>query len=387
MPIKIRFIIITWAIITNLNILAQKINNSPFNYNALLTADYVGIFSGGIKKGNGGLADMSLQMEFDTKKAGWWQGGTFFTYFLYDHGFKPSPYVGSNQTFDNIETDDNFQFFEYWYKQRFTRGFIEIGQSNINTEFFHSNQGCRLINSNFNTQPDITLNAHVPIFSKATLGFKFRYDFSQKINIYGCVYNGYEGTPEDNPYNTTFYFRKKDGLLYMVESQFFFNDSSNTNLKVGAWLHTGLFLNSADSSYHDDRSGVYLLAEKNLIHYSKDNFGLGVFLMTGYLPTNYVIIHWYAACGVTLTGILMKKTTDILVLGITTNRLDKSMANNSSNDKVFNESLAELSWQLPINKYITVQPDLQYFLNPGASKNIDHAFIGIIRVLLNVSSK
>jgi porin len=384
---RILFLVAFGVFISSTYVYAQEKQN-PFSASVLLTADYFNVMSGGIKTGMGGLADVSVQLGFDTEKAGWWKGGSFLVYALGNYGDKPNnSHVGSNQAFDNIETFDKHQLFEYWYKHQFSKGYIVLGQSNVNAEFFHSNTGSRLINSNFNTPADITANIHAPIFSKATLGMKFKYEFTPQTHLLGCVYNGYEGSPEDNPYNTFFAFRKKDGLLWMTEANFYPQEqSTETNIKLGAWLHTGLFLNVTDSLNHPDRGGVYLMAEKDLLCVADNKPGVTVFFMTGYVPTRHVLVRWFLASGLSITGILHRKLPDFITLGYTTHRLNSDIVAHYPLDRRFHEHLAELTWQIPLNKHIAIQPDLQYIIHPGATRNISHALIGILRVQCNLST-
>lgn len=378
-----------FIIITGLPGFSQQNKPSPFSYNSLLTSDYVNILSGGVKTGQGVLGDISIQLGFDTKKAGLWNGGTFSVYGLGDFGMDPSENnVGCTQTFDNIETPDKHQLFEYWYKHQLKRGYVVVGQSNVNAEFFHSNYGSKFINSNFNTQPDIAVNAHVSIFSKAALGVKFRYDLSSKSCVLGCVYNGYEGTPADNPYNLHYRFSKRDGMLYMAEVKYLFkHDSTETgNIKLGAWLHTGEFFSPADSVLNTNRGGIYCMGEQLLLPIGGYNQGLGVFFMSGFVPSQNVHISWHVSLGINYSGLFLKRTSDILALAIINQRMTDRFVNYSPDKRVRNEILIEMYYTLPVNNFITIQPDFQYFINPGASREISHSFIGIFRVMFLLGS-
>jgi porin len=168
---------------------SQHLKSSPFSFKLGYIIDYVDILSGEGKSGRGFLGNIDLKMNFETSKASLWKNGNFFIYVLGNHGIKPTKdNLGGIQTFDNIETEDKIQLFQFYYRHKINNFSLTIGQSNIDEYFFHSDYGSNLLNSNFNTQPDIACNIPVSIFSKATLGITMNWEFSRKTSLSTCIY-------------------------------------------------------------------------------------------------------------------------------------------------------------------------------------------------------
>jgi porin len=356
-------------------------NNSAFTFSPVITLDQVSIIDG-MRIGNGFLNDVSLQLTFDTEKAGWWKNGSFYIYTLYDNGMKPTELVGSNQSIDNIETYDKMQLYEFSYKHLLDNGYVLIGQSNINDEFFVCNCGCVFMNSNFNTEPEISANAHVPIFSKAAIGVKLKYDFNQHFTLLSSVYNGYEGTPQDNPYGIQPRFSKKYGILTMHELDYnFIEDTVRVgDIKAGVWYHSGEYLNPVDSMLHWDRGGLYLMGERMLIpNKSAPATGLSAFFMSGIVPSKYVLIHYYYSAGLNYSGVFFPENQDNLGIAISSTGISDRLMGMYPQLLAEDETLYELTYQIKLFDFLKIQPDFQYYFNPGFSSSTPDAFIWILR--------
>ncbi len=49
------------------------------------------------------------------------------------------------------------------------------------------------------------------------------------------------------------------------------------------------------------------------------------------------------------------------------------------------ETTLELTWRLPVADWLTLQPDLQYVINPGFDASLDDAFVVGLRFELGTS--
>ena len=366
--------------------IAQQKDPSPFTFNSDLYLDYVNVLKGGISKGDGVMGNIDAQVSFDTEKAKWWKGGTFFVYGLYDFGFKPSAsHVGSYQTLDNIETYDKDQLFEFWYKHQFKDVYFIVGQSNVNYNFFHLDAGNNFINQNFNTEPDVAGNVPISSFSKNTLGIKCSWKITSNWTYKGCVYNGYTGTYKDNPYDLQYRFGKKEGMFTTHQVGYKWRrDSIVTNtLRLGVWYHSGTFINGIDSTEYKGKMGFYGMADKKIMPFGGDySRGISAFVITGYVPDKYSLVKFYYSYGVNVTGIFSRHKTDVLGFGTSNTVVNRNIADLNVPLSRSQENIFEVYYLLNLGNNFAFTPDLQYIVAPGGSPVIHNALVGFIRMVV-----
>ena len=46
------------------------------------------------------------------------------------------------------------------------------------------------------------------------------------------------------------------------------------------------------------------------------------------------------------------------------------------------EMAIELSYAIPLIQQVTIQPDLQYIINPGGTNEFNNAFVGFLRIII-----
>lgn len=120
---------------------------------AVLTTDFLYNTHGGVKKDGTILGNMDLTFKVDTAKAGWWQKGSLFFYFLGNVGSNPpmTEIVGDVQTSSNIEATHAVKLYEAWYEHRFINDRVSIlaGLHDFNSEFDALEYVSLFLNSSF----------------------------------------------------------------------------------------------------------------------------------------------------------------------------------------------------------------------------------------------
>ena len=90
----------------------------------------------------------------------------------------------------------------------------------------------------------------------------------------------------------------------------------------------------------------------------------------------------YIGCGLNYSGLFSKTASDILGIGIAYAGTSSEVLGEFSNEFEGYELAVELSYALPLFDNVTLQPDFQYVINPGADKILDNAFLGFIRLII-----
>lgn len=346
---------------------------SAIEFNTAVTGDFGRNFSGGLEQGSAYLGNIDITATLSTEKANLWEGGTFFAYYLNNHGKSLSQYVGDMQGVDNIEANPHSRLYQFWYKQEFTNFSITIGQHDLNSEFCVSEYGVSFINSSFGIQPDISTNIPASIFPLATLGAILNYKVSDNISVLAAVYDGDPGDQDSNPNSLEITLNKTEGTISILELQYQKKKDSVMigSYKLGAWTHN-----------IDDHYGVYAIVDQKLWSENIDkNQGLGFFTQVGISPNRHSYVDFYYSVGFHYTGLFKGRDEDNLGLAFGNANIAKNFRNKFPSENLSDERIIELTYSAQINDFLTIHPDIQYVIKPGGSSSVKNAFVGILRLV------
>ena len=239
---------------------SENKEESPLEFEAVLTHDYVKNMSGGIKEDSGNLGNIDLTLTLDTEKAGAWEGGTLFFYYLGNYGNEPSSFIGDEQVTSNIEAYSTFKVYEFWYNQSLIDNQLNIlvGLFDLNSEFDALEYASTLINSSFGISADIA-QVGPSIFNTTSLATRVRGNFSHDIYLQSAVFDGVPGDPND-PSGTQIKFGDNDGVFWATEAGQA-NDAENENyskVALGYWRSTAEFHDFNDQT-RDFNQGFYFI--------------------------------------------------------------------------------------------------------------------------------
>ncbi len=347
---------------------------------SIITFDMVNNVSGGIKRDRAWLGNYDLSFLVDTEKASLWSGGTWFVYFLGNAGDDPTEIVGDLQASNNIESPNTFKLYEFWYEHAFspTGSSVLLGLHDYNSEFDSLEYASSLINSSFGIQIDIS-QAGPSIFPTTALATRLKLVSSENNYLLAAVYDGVPGDP-NNDHGTHIKLDRSDGYFTALEIG---TQSEGTDrapyqkYALGGWYHSTDFedFNAGERSYNQ---GFYLIAERSLWQEAEYEQGLGVFLQSGWAKADRNQIGSYFGAGLSYTGLFDGYDEDVLSFGV-------AHARNSNEFKDLNtentnsETAIELTYRAVIKPWLSIQPDLQFIINPGTSSDIDNAVLLGIR--------
>ena len=342
-----------------------------FTNNFSYTCDVLSNLNGGIKTGTGYLGMIKIDLNIDTEKAGLWKGGNLFVTGMNTHGFEPSKkLIGDFHTVSNIEAGDNTFIHELWYKQNIGNCYIKLGVTDLNTEFAVTQYGSFFINSSFGLPSVISGNIPVSTFPITNIGGTFHWQISNKFAIQTSLHKGISEDQEIN--ESTHYFKSGDGWTSFTEihcNYSLIKDMEGT-YKVGTYFH----IHPEFSDKHKTNYGLYFIADQKILN-NKNGGDLGIFTQVGFCPKYQSSHNMYLGGGLHYSGLSKKRPKDEIGLAI-------AMANFSTG-KIKTETALELSYKLQLHKHLSIQPNIQYIINPGNSEEaIDNALVGILRVVI-----
>ncbi|MDX2117956.1 MAG: carbohydrate porin [Planctomycetota bacterium] len=372
--------------------LRTKMENAGFTLSASLTMDWSSVWSGGVNKTAHTRTLWDVNLNVDLEKAVGLTGGKVFFDFQSADGRGGAADAGSFQLFSNIETPGNRdQISELWYEQKLFDNVlrVKVGKINAYTEFDFTDAAAGFMNGSAGKCPSIV---GIPAYPDPALGAAvFVYPLEQ-LYIGGGVFDGatIDGISTGNHSPETFFNDDKSSAWFWIgEVGFSWNEVGplgGGRVAAGAWHHTADFTTFAGNP-ESSTEGVYALAEQQVWRWGKEGDdaerGAFVFAQGGMTDGDVASAETSFDAGVSFEGICSARPDD--GAGFMLSWVDLSDSDNGSGGKAFDndEWLLEAYYKIQITPFVSVQPDLQYFINPGGSATTDDAWVGSLRFVVS----
>jgi porin len=352
-------------------------------FESSLTNEVVGVVSGGAQTGgwrNHGIYAMSAAL--DTETAGLWEGGTAFIHLLQIYGNSPLEIVGDIMTTSNIEAPNQFLVHEAWYGHSFLDDKVSMlaGIQDFNSQFYLSEYGLNLLHSVFEFGNEFA-QANPATYPVSGLGVVLMTKPTKNTYIYQGIYDGNPGSATDDAV-PRFSLGGKDGVLLMSEVGFIAPEDEREKgyykFALGYWHSSAVYTDVAGNEKSSSH-GLYNIGERSLFTESDPAQGLGAFYQVGVTSESSFKMDRYYGLGFTYTGLLPCRDADLTSLGFAWGINGKKFRD-STEGAEYAEKVIELTHRTKINEWLSLQPDLQYVMNPGTDSTLDDALVVALRV-------
>ncbi len=270
---------------------------------------------------------------------------------------------------------------EGWYEHKLFNGEVSalFGLHDYNSDFYALDYASTLVNSSFGIGVDAT-QIGVSVYPVTALGTRVKYNPNDNFYLQGALYDGVPGDPE-HTHGTRVKFDSGDGAFYAYELGTVASEEESKTayykLALGGWFHTAKFETYAGEEKKRN-FGYYFIGESSILREDDDAQGLGVFAQFGYADPNKNQTGFYFGSGFQYVGAVPTRDEDILSFGLAHARNSQRFTNlNEGFERA--ETALEVSYIVSVTPYLSLQPDLQYIVNPGTDKALDNAFVGIFR--------
>jgi porin len=330
--------------------------------------------SGGRDAGTTYIDNLDVGLTAELEAIGW-TGATFSASALYNNRNQLGDLVGDFQGVSNIDADGSPRLYQLWLEQRLARGWrAKLGIIDLNSEFDVNGTGSLFINSSHGIAPDFSqVGANGPsIFPAPGLGA-----LAEASGRSWAVRLGlFEGVPRnpEHPRRTVFGLTSGEGALLVLEGEYSWTGGRAV---VGLRHHSGDFVRWAEAgasppSEREDSAGAYLLVDEELARWGARE--LRGFARMGIADRRIHEVELYTGAGLVLQGPL---------LGLDGEQLGVAVASAWSgapyrhtlvdDDGARRETSLELTYSGLILPWLTVQPDVQWVINPGFSRRTEDA--------------
>lgn len=363
-----------------------------------------GNVTGGLRPGAvyNGLTTASIALDLD-KLVGW-TGASFFVDAYQIHGRGPSEnLVGNLQLISNIEATRDTKLYMLWLQQQLLDGrlTIRVGQEGANDQMMITQYGAIFLNSSFGFpgMPAADLPDGGPNYPMATPFVRVQFQPLDHITLVGAVFNGDPAPPGTGDPQ----LRDKGGIAFRLNAhalafgELWYSPNQTddatlpTTYKLGFWIDSAHF---ADQVY--DTTGVPLAnpASNGIPRSHSPDYaiygiidqmvwkkagtkgqGIGVFLQVMGGPSQFNLSNLYIEAGMNWLGPFPGRENDVFGLGVSYLGISPA-ARRYGNDVIAftgsgspyasNETVIEITYVGQVSPWLTLQPDVQVVVNPGA---------------------
>jgi len=383
------------------------------------TAEVWGNTTGGLKQGSvyTGLLDFGINL--DLEKAVGWQGASMNTTWLWLSGRDASEdLVGNFLTVSNIAGFNTLRMLELWFQQNLLDDKVSLrfGQLTADSEFVISDYGGTFINSTFGWPPFLYTNlpAGGPGYPMGTLGARLALTPVDWFTFQTAVFQGNVYDQNVNRQGFRWRLDGENGFLFLNEAQARWNHRDEETglpgqLKAGMWIQTGQLADTLAESTNSGNYGWYFVLDQMLyrepsaglpappskdgksvvdskstksfkapVSLEKSDQGLGFFGRIAFTKEDRNFLNFYFETGLTYKGLIPTRDEDIIGLAFAYAQLG-----NTAQDTLISEGsvgvgaemVLELTYQAQITKWLVIQPDLQYIINPGGTQDLNNALV------------
>jgi porin len=352
--------------------------------------------TGGVKQGTFYDGRLELALEADLEKTIGWPGLSVFVNAYQIHGFSLSANnLGVLMPVSFIEALPDTRLFELWLEQKLFDGKLSIrfGQLSADSDFLISQGAQAFLNGTWGwaSIAGVNLPDGGPSYPMAAPGVRVLFapddHFSLRVGLYtgdpadDCA----EGVPQKcNANGLAFPF--SDPLL-LVEGAYRYNQGEGKlagTFKLGSWRlfsapEQQSFGNNAlpialpaiPGEFSDQDYAIYAILDQMLYRLpgKGDPKGISVFGRAATAPSEGNMIETYWEAGLTFSGLSATRPDDVLGIGLAHTGVSSETAafERDAGGTIIPdfERMLEVSYTAQIVKGFYLQPDFQYFWNPG----------------------
>jgi porin len=385
--------------------------NKGLNFGATYIADNIGNVSGGVSRGAIHFGRLDLSVDADLDRLVGWTGGRFYAngYIIYGRGLSRN-YIYNLATISEIEALPDQRLYNAYLEQSFFNDRLNIraGQQAADVEFFDSQTDDLFINGTFGW-PAIKasdLPAGGPAPPIAVPGVRVKAQLTDKITVFGAVFNGNPAAPGDGDPQTRdnhgLAFRVNDPPWLIGQVRFDYDidiggRSLAGNFAPGGWKHDGDFdsqrftaegLSLADPSgsgipakLHGNY-GIFAVIEQVLYRppETTDNTtsasipGVTAFGRIAYSPPDRNLIDLYLDGGIGFVGFVPGRPLDRFGAAIAYMRISNTARKLDLDTNFYagvtgpvrsNETLIEMIYEAHIKPGWLIAPYFQYVFRPS----------------------
>lgn len=331
--------------------------------------------------GNRVFDDLKISMDVDGEKAFGITGNSSHFTLLNNNGGRINDLVGSNGGIDNMEVSEQaFKLFEAWVQQNFWGDKLSVlaGLHDLNSEFYVTETSGLFLNPTYGigTEMAATGDNGPSIFPYSSLGVRVAVKPTEETYVQGAIYDGVPGDP-NKPRGTHATFKDKDGALWVTEAGI--KNDILGHIGAGLWKYTAKRDDVATTTPRQNSQGYYFLFDRNV--YVQNDVSVDGFFRIGFTAGDVEQFKSNTSVGFVASGLIASRPDGQFGLAVTRAENGKKYRQaNAGAEKA--ETQIEFTYADKIAPWLSVQPDIQYTMNPGTDPANKNAWTGGVRFVV-----
>lgn len=362
-----------------------SVADNAYQLNLLYTGEIWDNTSGGVRQGVSYMNNIDAQLSIDTGKAFGWTGGTFVLEGFYANGVSTgNSYVGALDQQSPIDTaagSPMLRLYQVYYDQVFGSTDVRFGIYDLETEFSNTKPMALFLSKDLTWNTALDQSGLMPQngtvgpgnYPYTPLALRVRQNFGNQFSVQVAVADGAADNPNHLPLNGV-EFSSHYGAMIMAEADY--TPSKFDKFMAGVWTLTSKLpvygqLTGGLQKMTYGETGAYVGGAMRLYAQTPKRGLDGFFTLGVSQPQSTNAAESFNA-GFTYTGLLDSRPTDKVGISMNANFASSywKQASLLQGTPLGNTELSyEVTYRAKINEYLTMQPDVQYIVNP----NYNHA--------------
>lgn len=360
-------------------------SSPPLVLEAAYTAELWSNLRGGLRQDAAYLDNFDLSARLDAEKAIGLQGATILASVLHNNrSIFSESIVGDLQTVSNIDTDGSWRLYEMWVEQALGETSLKAGLIDLNSEFDVVETASAFLNSSFGIGHDFAQAGEngPSIFPITGLGIVGRANISEDLDFRAAAF---EGTPghEAHPRRMRLHLGDEGALLI---GELGYNLSTSNRIAVGVWRFTEQ-AESLQGRQKGSSGGYYASIDTRLV--DTPSYSLSAFARAGFADPDVYRVSSYQGAGLLLSGPLLTGQDEQLGIAVASARNGAPFRRVQALRGVpveARETAIELTYKVQLTSFLSLQPDIQYIVNPAMNPSVKDALAVGLRTVWSWSN-
>ncbi|MBU1037949.1 MAG: carbohydrate porin [Candidatus Omnitrophica bacterium] len=379
----------------------DEIANEGVTFTSTFVCDVLGDVSGGMHQAGRFDSSTGWDINFDLEKLANIIGAQFHISGLWRTGNNLSKdIVGNVLVTSSIYGSEQFRFYEMFLEKTFldNRVNARIGRIATGDDFGFSPLYWTYVSNSVDGCPiSLPLNMFFPVYPTAVWGARIKANLSDDIYLTSGIYNADKEVGRQAAAGLDFSLRLSRGMAFAQEIAYAPNTSPDSKGMPGHYK-AGIYYNgSTCRDLYSDINGaaysitglaqkkhignynVYLHADQAVYHEEgTEDQGLTALAVTTIGPENINIYPFFIMSGLIYKGLIPERDEDLSAFEVVYIKWSDDIKRSQSNAGLTTqkyELMLEFTHKFMITKWMFLQPDLQYIIQPGGTGDIKDALV------------